>query len=515
MARKIYVNLFLVLVSCLLSCRVEHKKVEIKKSNTFFLKLRRTPENMHPIRSTDFYSGLLRRYILESLLKRDLNSYEWQPSLAKKWSLSSDKKTFVFEIHENLKWSDGKPLTVEDIKFSFDAYRNPEYGGIRKLPSFENMEMAEILGDQKIQFKVKRSYFRNFSVIAQMPIIPQHIYKDPRAKVSKTLLGSGPYMIEEYVHGKIIVLKKNPFWEARKNPLDQGQWSFEKIAFRIILEDTDSLLRMEKGDLDFVDIPPKLFFENTNHSPWGETIRKVQFQNKRPSYFGYIGLNMKNPLFQDKRVRKALAHLFNRRLINKKFHYNQMELAKGPWYFWSDYADPSVSAIEFDPQRARALLKLAGWRDKDKNGVLEKKIQGQTRELAFKILFSNPASEKYLTLYQQDLKRAGIQIKLQTLDWASFLRLVRKKQFDAMLLSWSGSIDIDPKPVWHSESAQENGANYISYSNPRVDKLIDRGRSQLNRNERIQTFRKVYKLIAEDVPYIFIFNRRTYILWCE
>ena len=470
----------------------------------------RTPENLHPIRSTDYYSNLIQSYVLESLLTRNLNTFEWEPSLAKTWEISPDGQTFTFELYAPIKWSDGKTLSVEDIEFSFNAYRNPEYGGIRKVPQFENMDSVKILNSRKIQFKVKKPYFRNFSVIAKMRIIPKHIYKDPQTKLSRDLVGSGPYMIEKYTHGKIIVLKKNPFWKLRNSPFQKGRWHFEKLAFRIILEEADSLLRMEKGDLDFTSISPKLFFEKTNHPPWGNQIKKVQYQNKTPSSFGYIGLNLKNPLFQDKRVRKALAHLLNRKLINEKLHYGQMELAKGPWYFWSDYADPSIQPIGFDPEKSRKLLHESGWRDSDKNGVLEKIINGKEKELSFKLLFSHPNSEKYLTLYQEDLKRAGIRLSLQRLDWATFLRQIRAKKFTAMLLNWSGSIEIDPKAVWHSESAQEQGANYISYSNPLVDKLIDKGRSELDRDKRIKIFRQVYKLIAEDVPYIFIFNRKKY-----
>ena len=266
---------------------------------------------------------------------------------------------------------------------------------------------------------------------------------------------------------------------------------------------------MEKEHLDFSDLTAESFLEKTNQPPWNTRIKKVQFSNKEPSRYGFIGFNLKKPLFKDKNVRKALAHLFNRKLMNKKFQYGQGELARGPWYFWSDYADPQVKAIEFDPKKAIELLKSSSWADKDKNGILEKKINGATKEFSWTITFSNSDSEKYLTLYQEDLKKAGIELKLKLLDWTAFLRLLDDKTFSAVMLGWSGgSIDLDPKQVWHSESSQNKGSNFISYSNPLVDALIDKGRSQLNKKDRIKTFREVYRLIAEDVPYIFMFNRR-------
>ena len=491
------------------SCTKKKTKLKIARSETFFNNLGTEPENLHPIRSTDVASSAIQGYILESLLQRNKDTYEWESSLAKKWEISPDGKTFNFELFDNLKWSDGKALTTKDIKFSFEAYRNPEYGGISYLPYFEKIDSTKILSDKKIQFKVKEPYFGNFQVIAGMRIIPEHIYKDPKIKLSKNIIGSGPYTLKNYIRGKILVLSKNPLWEGKNNPANKGKWRFKTLVFRFVKEEADTLLRMEKEHLDFSSLSAEAFMEKTNKAPWGTVIKKVQYTNKTPSGYGYIGFNLKKPLFQDQKVRKALAHLLNRELMNKKFQYNQRELARGPWYFWSDYADPEVKAIEFNPKKAVELLKSAGWADTDKNGILEKSIKGEEKELAFTILFSNPASEKYLTLYQEDLKQAGIKLNLKVLDWTSFLRLIDDRNFDAVMLGWGfSSIDLDPKQIWHSESSREKGSNFISYSNPKVDALIDKGRSQMDKKKRIKTFKKVYRLIADDVPYIFIFNTR-------
>ena len=488
-----------------------NKKIDLKinRSETYFNNLSGEPENLHPIKSTDHYSAVIQSYILESLLERDEDTYKWKSSLAKTWKVSPNGKSFIFELFDNLKWSDGKDLTVHDIKFSFEAYRNPEYGGIRYLPYFEKMESVEIVDDKTVLFKVKDPYFNNFEVIAGMDIIPRHIYKDPKLKMSKTLIGSGPYKLDHYIKGKILVLKRNPKWAGKNKPANKEKWNFPSIVFRFVKSPADGLLRMEKEHLDFSYLSPEYFLEKTKSAPWGTKIQKVEFSNKAPSGYGFIGLNLKRELFQDQRVRKALTHLFNRKLMNEKFLYNQSELARGPWYFWSDYADSTVAPIEFNPKKALQLLKSAGWTDKDKNGRLEKTIQGRIKEFSFTLIVSSPEAEKYLTLYQEDLKKAGIKLNIKFLDWTSFIRLMDDKNFDSVMLGWSGgSVDIDPKQVWHSSSAQHKGSNFISYSNPKVDALIDKGRAQLNRQERIKTFKQVYRLIAEDAPYIFLFNNR-------
>ena len=512
------------LVSCLLggliSCTQDNnsstdkptrqKELTIKKGETFYNRLSSEPENLHPIRSTDLYSRHVQAYVLESLLDRNKDTYEWEPLLAKKWEVSPDGKYFVFELHDDLKWSDGKPLTVKDVKFSFEARKDKAYGGITSLPYFEKLDSVEIIGEKKIKVHINEPYFGNFRVIAGMSVIPEHIYKDPTLKLSKTIIGSGPYVIDRYIRGKMIVLKKNPLWADRSPSSRQGKWQFKTVVFRFVKEQVDAILKMEKKQLDYTELTAESFFQKTNHSPWGTQIRKVKYQNSLPSGYSYVGFNLRNPIFQDKRVRKALAHLFNRKLMNKKFDHNQKELARGPWYFWNEYADPSVPAIEFDPQKAMSLLNLAGWVDRNKNGVLDKVVNGKTQELAFSITYSHSSqSEKYLTLYQEALKQVGVQLSLKVLDWASFLRLLDDKNFDAVMLGWGGgSVDVDPKQIWHSTSARFKGSNFIGYSNPKVDALIDKGRSQLNKKKRVEIFRKVYKLIAEDVPYLFLFNTR-------
>ena len=202
--------------------------------------------------------------------------------------------------------------------------------------------------------------------------------------------------------------------------------------------------------------------------------------------------------------------------MNEKFRFNYSKLATGPWYSWSEYADPSVKPILFDPKKAASFLQAAGWKDKNKDGLLEKDFKEGTRDFVFSVLSTGDKdAEKYLTVFQEDLKKAGIRLSIKAVDWTSLLALMDKKNFDTVMLGWGSSpinpsLEVDPKQIWHSDSAKEGGSNYISYSNPKVDKLIDKSRHQLKKEERVKTLREVYRLIADDVPYIFLFNSAHY-----
>ena len=477
----------------------------IKKLPTFFRNLGSEPENLHPIRSTDLYSSIVQGYVLDTLLVRNLDTYKLEPHLAEKWEVSADHKTFTFTIRPSVQWHDGKPLTVKDVAFSFKAYKDPSFGGAHFLPYLENIQSVQVLDKTRVRFKANKKYFGNLSVLGTLQIIPEHIYKDKEKKLSRKLMGSGPYVLKQYERGKKIILEQNKNWWGRAVKSDH--YRIPRVVFRFIRDENDELIRMAAGDFDFLSLGAEAYMKKTNKPPWGVDIIKKEISNKQPSGYNYIGWNLKDPLFKDKRVRKALSYLMNREMMNKKFQYGKSKLATGPWYSWSDYADPSIKPILFDPTKAGKLLSLAGWKDIDKNGTLDKTLDGKKTEFKFTLIFSRKEFEKYLTIYQQDLKKSGIDMSLRFMDWSAFLKLIQEKKFSAVNLGWSGgSVELDPKQIWHSESARKGGSNFISYSNPEVDRLIEKGRVEMNRKKRIQIFKKVYGLIAEDYPYLFLFN---------
>ena len=473
------------------------------RKQVLFKNFPKEPENLHPIRSTDLYSYMVQSYVMESLLLRNIETYEWEPHLAEKWEQSSQYITFT--LRSPVYWQDGKPLTAKDVIFSFNAYKDPSFGGARHIAYYENIESAELVDNKTIRFKIKKKYFGNLNALADLTILPEHIYKDKEKRLSRKLMGSGPYVLTKYERGKKIQLTQNKNWWGRKlKPLTHR---IPNIVFRFISDESSQLLRMAAGDLDHLQLTPEAFIIKTNKKPWGQNLIKKEITNKAGSGYSFIAWNLKNPLFQSLKVRTALAHLMNRELMNQKFRHGKAKLATGPWYSWNDFADPSVLPIPFNPQKASTLLKEEGWEDNDKNGVLEKPIKGQKTEFKFTLIFSNKDFEKYLTLYQEDLKKHGITMSLRLMDWSAFLKILNEKKFSAITLGWSGSgVDVDPKAIWHSESTREGGFNFISYKNPEVDRLIEQGRGELNREKRIKIFQKVYRLIAEDAPYIFMFN---------
>jgi peptide/nickel transport system substrate-binding protein/microcin C transport system substrate-binding protein len=218
---------------------------------------------------------------------------------------------------------------------------------------------------------------------------------------------------------------------------------------------------------------------------------------------------MKHPVLGDVQVRKALSMLFNRPLMIDKFEYNLSEPATGPIYVQSDYANPDIKPVPYDPQNALKVLASSGWKDSDKDGILDKTINGKKVKLSFTILEPLQDMMKYLTVFKEDASKAGVEINLKNVEWNSFIKLIDERNFDAVRLAWGGGgVDWDPKQIWHSSSIAGSGSNFISYSNKQVDSLIDQSRKIYEKDKRISILRKVHELISSDYPYIFFFNSK-------
>jgi microcin C transport system substrate-binding protein len=477
----------------------------------FTINLGSEPTTLNPITSQDAYASDVQAYIIESLLTRNVDTYAWEPMLAEKWEISKDGREFTFTLRDGVKWHDGKPLTVEDVKFSFDVIFDDHFPTAHQRPYYEQIEKVDIVDAKSVRFRTKDTYFKNFDVVAGLSVIPKHIYGDAEKgpKISKELIGTGPYKLGQYERGKRIVLDQNADWWGRKvNTYFKDLYQFPKIAMRFVNEDAIAIEMLKKGDLDYFGFSPQTFAERAQGPEWGTKVMKVQAENRAPKNTSFIGWNLRNPLFAERNVRQALYHLVNRDLMIEKFRFGLSLPATGPWYRQNDAADASAQPVKFDQAKAGELLKAAGWGDSDKDGILDKVIKGQKTPFKFSVYFANPDSQKYLTLFKEDAKKVGVEVEVKQLEWNSFIKLIDERKFDAVMLSWTGSVEPDPKQIWHSKSDTPSGSNFIGYRNAKVDALIDKARSEMNATKRLAMMKEVYREIADDVPYAFLFNDR-------
>jgi peptide/nickel transport system substrate-binding protein len=271
-----------------------------------------------------------------------------------------------------------------------------------------------------------------------------------------------------------------------------------------------ALVRLKSGSLDYMEVlQPVQVVRGTDSERFKREFRKLEYY--APTY-SYIGWNNDHPIFRDKMVRQAMTYLTDRKQIVKSVLFGLGEVVDSHIYLFRPEYDKSLRSYPFDPKKAMELLRGAGWRDTDADGVLDKVIDGKKTPLRFEIkINSGNAVRKSVALVLLDeLQKHGIDASVRELDWTIFLNDVKNHQFDAVVLGWQMStVDPDAYQVWHSSQAANKGSNAISYNNARVDKILEQYRREFDAQKRIQLYKEFQQILHDEQPYTFLFVRKT------
>lgn len=488
-------------------------KPDAPVDGTFYRNIVSEPENFSPANSQEYVSREVYENVVEGLLFLNPETFEFEPHLAESYEVSKDFLTYTFKLNKAAKWPDGTPVTSEDVKFSLEFPKDPAFLASHRVPYYEDVESVEAVDPHTVKVKMKKKYFKNLEVLATKgftPILQKSIYGDPKKKHEQPIFGSGPYKVQAYNRGKNIILVRDDNWWGKDQPNVnmRALGKFKTINFRFIKDENVEIEMVKKGDIDYMSsIRIENYEKKAVGEPFGTTVKKIQAENKIPKRYGFVAWNQKNPIFKDKDTRVALAHLYNRKMIIEKFMYDKAVEGRGPVYYKSPYMPADVKPFEFNVEKAKVLLKKAGWADEDKNGILEKTIDGAKKEFKFALLLPNREVEKFFTMYKEDLKKAGIDMEIKNIEWNTFSKLLDEQKFDAVTLAWAGgSPEDDLKQIWHSDSARMGGSNFVSYSNKEVDKYIDQAREEMNKEKRKVLWQKAVRLIAADAPYTYLVN---------
>lgn len=507
--KKLYIA-FLISLLSLAAFAVKNQE-KVVKGGSITLSIEEEPESLNPITSTSGYANEIQSWVCDTLLNRNPDTYAWESALAEKWSLSEDNKTATFTLRKDLVFHDGHELNAEDVKFSFDVINDKRFDTNHIKSYFENIESVEMVDKQTVKFKFKNNYFKNFDIVANQFVIPKHIYADPEKnkKNNNQLVCSGAYRLDKFERGQGVDLVKFDKHYSQTQSTQKEFYNYSEIKYRFLLDENIKLEKIKKGELDFIEWRNSEIYEKRAvGEPWGKEVLKYKIENKVPKIWSYIGWNLEKPLFKEKNVRVALSYLANREEINKKFFNNNSLLVAAPISPVSEYA-PKVKPIPYNPKKAIELLTAEGWKDSNKDGIIDKEIDGKRVDFKFTLVFANKEFEKLWTILKEDMRKVGIEMNLKFMEFNSMLKMKDDLSFDAIAMSWAGgSVDPDPKQIWHSQSAIKGGSNFVGYKNPEVDKLIDESRVTVDRKKRINLLQKTYQIIAEDAPYLFMFSDR-------
>jgi len=493
------------------------------------------PEQLNPLTSSDAGSSEVLAYVFEALLTRDPRTLAFKPLIAEaRPEISQDKLTYTFKIRKDAKFQDGRPITGEDVLFSVKAIKCPFVNAPFLRVYYDSLVDAHLVDPYTIRFSIKEPYFLNESVLGAIAVLPRHYYdpdnllahvsvrdltQDPaklpdavkqfgeqfNRNYSRDPLGSGPYQFNFWKTGREVELVRDPdYWGNGKEGIDQPY--LDRLKFRVINNFDAALIRLKSGSLDYMAVlQPVQHVRGTNSQRFKQDFRKYEYY--APTYT-YIGWNNDHPIFRDKRVRQAMTHLTPRKQIVESVLFGLGEVVDSHIYLFRPEYDKTLKTYPFDPQKALALLRDAGWRDTDGDGVLDKVIDGETTPLRFEIkINSGNAVRKSVALVLLDeLHKHGIAASVRELDWTIFLNDVKNHQFDAVVLGWQMSTtEPDAYQVWHSSQAANKGSNAISYKNDRVDEVLEQYRREFDEEKRIQLYKEFQQILHEEQPYTFLY----------
>lgn len=433
---------------------------------------------INPILSTDSTSSAIEGVIFTGLVK--VNKHlDFIPDLAKSWKVSRNGLVWTFYLRKDVTWHDGEPFTAEDAKFTFDTILNPKINSVRRGDYIIDGKPITFIVVNKYTLKaILPKPFSPFLSSASMGILPKHLLEGKvldMADFNRHPVGTGPFIFVEYKAGDHVIVKRNPKYYG-------GAPKLAEILFKIIPDENTSLVALRSGDIDEAGIPAKDF----------HPMKHINLFKYDDLVYTYLGFNLRSPKFADVRVRKALSCAVNRKQLIGLIFLGQASPAYSPCapISWA-YSD-KVQKYEYDPKKAKELLKQAG-----------------VKNLEFTVLINHGSKEreKAATILQQQFESVGVKMNIKVLEWSALLKVINAKQdpkdFDAVIIGWSTGVDPDSYSIWHS-SQYPKGLNFVGYKNAEVDRLLDAGRREQSKAGRKKIYAKMYKDITSDAPYIFL-----------
>ena len=461
--------------------------------------------------SNSSFNSTLSGLCYETLLDLDPISYDYAPNLAKRWAVADDKQTFFFEIDERAKWSDGKPVCSNDVIQTWKLYTDPDIEDPFSVDFYGKYECPVAVTDRIVMVKSKQLNWRAFmSIGCGTQILPGHILEKIDGKKYleeyqfKMMEGSGPYTYESSKVNEEVVLVRRDDWWQKDFPKNKGYYNFDKLDFIFVTDENLKNEKFKKGELDWmmvnvarewhqVFVPAKM---TAIANGW---MQRRKVYTHRPVGTSGIAFNLRKPPFDDIRVRKAFAHLYNREKMMDKLFFNEYEFldSHSPN---SPYDNPNNPKMRFDPDKAVELLEEAGWlqANRDSDGWLVK--DGKRFELNLNL--TDKGSERIYTIFQEDLKDVGIKLNLKLVTWATDIKEVGERNFLISSRAYTGLTFPNPESSLHSKFADKPDNNNIwGFKNARVDEICDKYPLMFDVNDRIAAIREIDGIICNEHLY--------------
>lgn len=479
----------------------------------------------NPLLNDTTYDDYVIDLTYSSLLKFNKDG-ELVCDLAEKYEVSDDNLSFTFHIKKDAKWHDGKPVTAQDIAFTFESmadkdYAGAGYGNVERLKGAKDyhegkaksIEGIKVLNENTIKFEFEKVYSPGLLNIGFEGIIPKHVWGEVpivKWKESNELLnnpvGSGPYKMLKFEPGQYVELER--FDEY------YGQTAKTKtFIFKVTNQDTAQAELINKT-IDIADVTSLKAKDIELLESEGFKIKS--YPNK---LIQYMGFNLRDERFKEKQVRQAFMYAINRKLMVEKLIEGNGVVVNTPMLpsSWAYPKSDILNHYDYNMEKAKALLKEAGWEDKDGNGIVE---NNKNEEFVVELKYptGNKTREQIAPIVQASLKEIGIKVELSSLEFSTLMdQVVGNHEFELYLMGNNLDLDPDPKPYWHSSAASDEKGVYAwnisGLKNKEADSFMEQGLSTLDMNKRKQVYEKFAKLMNEELPWVYLFCQNTRITY--
>ena len=522
------------------------------QNNTLVVHLLSEPEDMHPTNGASAVRAEINLYTHLSLLRVNYKTGELLPCLAKSLpTVSADGLSYTYEIKEGVFWDDNNPVTAADIDFTTKASKCLYTNNPGLKPYWENIKEIKIDQSNKQKFTIimKRPYILNTWFWTDFPIIQEGFY-DKQKTLSKYtedqlcdsvflktktdvkqwadefnspkyytdpnfISGCGPYKLTKWDKGVSMTLeKKQNHWTTNCQENWYCQANADKIILKLNSNNASAVLELKNGLMDISGMVDYASFTELSHD---ENFTKNYTLKLADTYnYTYVAMNMKpdgqkhQKLFTDVLTRKAMALLTPFEQINKTLYENHNKRVVCPISPNKIDFNTDLKPVEYNVEKAKELLKQAGWADTDNDQILDKVIDGKKVKFEFNINFMSGSKvwEDLAKQIAESMSKANIYVMLNPLDYNGFFTAVTSHEFDMSISAWqSSATPEDFSQLWSSAAWANNGLNFTGFGTTQSDALIDSINTSVDEQKRIALSKRFQKLVYDEQPYIFLFTQ--------
>jgi peptide/nickel transport system substrate-binding protein len=466
------------------------------------------PKNAHPYPDSAAYSDgwtqVARLIFGGGLIDQDANSLEYLPYAASEWNISPDGKTFTFKLRDGMKWSDGKPVVVDDYTFAYSEAIKEEndYVGLEDLERIESFTAPD---PKTLVVVLKETLAKDVAIGVATAIspVPKHIWQgkswtDPVAnpEILKPTVVSGPYILKEMNPAEGASFERNPNWF-------KGQANFEKIVVKPSQQPTVAYELLKSNQAQWAPAIPPSQYTEAKQNP---NLTMYEW-NPANGLYRVVEFNVKREPLGDKKVREALSRALSREdliqvaengLGQPQFTFINPSNTK--WY------NPNVEKYDFDLNKAKQLRQEAGFKLED--GQL-KGPNGQPVKIQVLYPVSSAPRAKIATYMQQQYKQLGIDVEVKGLDANAYFEEAKKKNFDISLGSWGGG-SIDPDLGPKGQLLSNGQQNITGFANDKVDQMFKQGAVELDEAKRKQLYNDLQKLVNDELPSMYLYSATSF-----